>query len=451
MRYLFALLLLFPLTAPAVALADQVTTGRLANGMDVVVIEDHRAPVVSHMVWYRAGSADEKPGVSGVAHFLEHLMFKGTDDLAPGELSKIVAANGGSDNAFTSHDYTAYFQRIAADRLDLVMRMEADRMRDLILSEDDWKTELQVIIEERNQRTDSDPAAIFREQLAAAQYLNHPYGTPVIGWRHEMEALTRADALDWYRTYYAPNNAVLVVAGDVTPDAVMALAEKYYGPLEPSQGITDRKRRSEPPQLADRRLTYSDPNVAQPVLIRSYLAPEADSGAQQKAAALTLLAQILGGSPQTSVLGRGLTIDSQIATYAGASYSGTSLDDTTFELVAVPAQGVSLAEAEAALDARLDEFLKTGPDPAQFARIKAQFRASEIYARDSVEGLAYRYGAALTSGLTVEDVQAWPDVIAAVTEADVLAAAREVLDRRRSVTGWLMPETVPPETQEVTQ
>lgn len=447
MRYLFALLLLFPLAAQA----DQVTTGRLDNGLEVVVIEDHRAPVVSHMVWYRAGSADEKPGVSGVAHFLEHLMFKGTDDLAPGELSKIVAANGGSDNAFTSHDYTAYFQRIAADRLDLVMRMEADRMRDLILSEDDWKTELQVIIEERNQRTDSDPAAIFREQLAAAQYLNHPYGTPVIGWRHEMEALTRADALDWYRTYYAPNNAVLVVAGDVTPDAVMALAKKYYGPLEPSKGITDRKRRSEPPQLADRRLTYSDPNVAQPVLIRSYLAPESDSGAQQKAAALTLLAQILGGSPQTSVLGRGLTIDSQIATYAGASYSGTSLDDTTFELVAVPAQGVTLEQAEAALDSRISEFLKTGPDPAQFARIKAQFRASEIYARDSVEGLAYRYGAALTSGLTVEDVQAWPDVIAAVTEADVLAAAREVLDRRRSVTGWLMPETATPETQEVTQ
>lgn len=213
------------LTATAFgASAAPVTHFTLKNGLEAVVIEDHRAPVVVQMVWYRAGSADEVRGKSGIAHYLEHLMFKGTDTLAAGELSKVVAANGGSDNAFTSYDYTAYYQRIAADRLELVMKMEADRMRNLRISPDDWKTEREVILEERAQRTDSDPSALLSEQMRAAQFLNSPYGTPVIGWRQEMEELTREDALAWYRRYYAPNDAVLVVAGDVTPDQVKELA-----------------------------------------------------------------------------------------------------------------------------------------------------------------------------------------------------------------------------------
>lgn len=420
------------------AIAEEVTTFELENGLDVVVIEDHRAPVVVQMVWYRAGAADERPGVSGVAHFLEHLMFKGTDMLAPGEFSKTVEANGGSDNAFTSWDYTGYFQRIAADRLELVMRMEADRMRNLKLTEDDWQTELQVIIEERNQRTDSDPGAIFAEQRRAAQYLNHPYGTPVIGWRQEMEQLTRQDALDWYQRNYAPNNAVLVVAGDVEPDRVRQLAETYYGPLEPSEGITVRKRPQEPPQLAERRLSYSDPRVSQPYVTRSYLAPERDPGDQTKAAALTILADLLGGDGQTSVLARKLQFDRKLAIYTNASYDGTSYDDTTFNLAVVPAEGVSLDEAEKAMDEVLAEFLETGVDPAAFARVKTRIHAAMIYSQDDVGGLARRYGEALTTGLTVADVQAWPDVLDAVTEADVLAAATEVFDRRRAVTGWTM-------------
>ncbi|MFZ1725996.1 MAG: pitrilysin family protein [Albidovulum sp.] len=425
------------------ALADKVTTFNLENGLQVVVIEDHRAPVVVQMVWYRAGAADEKRGVSGIAHFLEHLMFKGTDTLAPGELSKIVEANGGSDNAFTSWDYTAYFQRIAADRLELVMRMEADRMRNLTLSEDDWRTEREVIIEERNQRTDSDPGAIFGEQRRAAQYLNHPYGTPVIGWRHEMEKLTRQDALDWYRLYYAPNDAVLVVAGDVVPDNVRALAEKYYGPLAPSPGIKPRERPQEPPQLAERRMTFSDPRVSQPYVTRSYLAPERNPGAQEKAAALTILAAILGGNGQTSVLARKLQFDTQQALYTSASYDGTSLDPMTFNLAVVPAEGVGMAEIEAALDGVLAEFLKTGVDADQFERVKTQIKASMVYAADDVNGLARRYGEALTSGLTIEDVQAWPEVLADVTPADVMAAAAEVFDRRHAVTGWMMRADAP--------
>ncbi|WP_372841379.1 M16 family metallopeptidase, partial [Phaeovulum sp.] len=419
--HIWPILSLAVFAAPAAA--EGISHFTLANGMEAVVIEDHRAPVAVHMVWYRAGSADEARGHSGVAHFLEHLMFQGTDDLAPGELSATVEANGGSDNAFTSYDYTAYFQRIAADRLDLVMQMEADRMRDLVISQDDWATELQVIIEERNQRTDSDPGALLREQMNAAQYLNHPYGTPVIGWRHEMEALTRDDALAWYQRYYAPNNAILVVAGDVDPDEVKRLAEIHYGPLAPTEGLGPRQRVSEPPQLAERRLSLTDPRVQRPYVVRSYLAPERDAGDQSAAAALTVLAELLGGNPATSVLGRALVFDSGKAIGAGASYDGLSLDDTTFGLSVLPAAGVSLAEAEAALDAALEAFLRDGPDPAQFARIRTQISANEIYARDNVQGLARRYGAALTSGLTIADVEAWPDALRAVSEADVMAAA----------------------------
>ncbi|MDF1620350.1 M16 family metallopeptidase [Pseudothioclava nitratireducens] len=419
------------------ALAEDVSYFTLENGLEAVVIEDHRAPVVVHMVWYKAGAADERKGKSGIAHYLEHLMFKGTDDLAPGEFSKTVAANGGSDNAFTSYDYTAYFQRIAADRLEMVMKMEADRMRDLELSEDDWQTEREVILEERAQRTDSDPGALFGEQRNAAQYLNHPYGTPVIGWRHEMMELTREDALDWYRQNYAPNNAVLVVAGDVTPDEVRALAETYYGPLAPSENLPERARVQEPPQLAERRLIFEDPRVAQPYVTRGYLAPERDPGDQAKAAALTVLAEILGGNPATSVLGRKLVFGTGAAIYASAFYDGMSIDDTVFSLAVMPAADVSLPEVEAALDTALAEFLRDGVDPEQFERIKTQVRAADIYARDNTQGLARRYGEALASGFSVEDVQGWPEALDAVTEEDVMAAAREVFDRKRAVTGYL--------------
>ncbi len=439
------------LAAAFPAIAETVTDFTLPNGLEAVVIEDHRAPVVVQMVWYKAGSADEARGKSGVAHFLEHLMFKGTDDLAPGELSKVVEANGGSDNAFTSYDYTAYYQRISADRLELVMRMEADRMRDLILSQDDWQTEREVIIEERNQRTDSDPAAIFGEQRRAAQYLNHPYGTPVIGWRHEMEQLTREDALAWYRRYYAPNNAVLVVAGDVSPDQVKALAEKYYGPLAPTPDLAPRQRVQEPPQLAERRMTFADARVARPYVSRSYLAPERDPGDQARAAALTVLAEVLGGNGATSVLGKALMFGTQKALYVGASYDGMAIDDTTFSLIIVPADGVSMQEAEDALDATLAKFMTEGVDPAQFARIKTQITAGEIYALDQVQGLAQRYGEALASGLSVADVQDWPKALTAVTEADVMAAAKDVFDRRRAVTGWLTHADAPSEPTEVTQ
>ncbi|WP_293575436.1 pitrilysin family protein [Phaeobacter sp.] len=419
--------------------SDLVTTFQLENGMQVVVIEDHRAPVVQHMVWYRAGSADEPIGESGVAHFLEHLLFKATDNLESGELSATVAANGGRDNAFTSYDYTAYFQRVAADRLGLMMEMESDRMVNIRLTPRDIETEREVILEERNQRTDSEPRALFREQLNAAQFLNHRYGQPIIGWRHEMEELSMEDALSFYDTYYAPNNAILVVSGDVTPDNVRALAEEHYGKIPANVNLPVRERTQEPPQSAARRLTFKDPRVAQPYVQRSYLVPSRQSGAQEEAAALYLLAELLGGG-STSFLTNALQFDQQLAVYTGAFYSGVSLDDTTFNFLVVPGADVSLEAAEAALDETLVRFIEEGVDEQQLERLKLQLRASEIYARDNVDGIANRYGRALTSGLTVEDVQAWPRILQSVTADEIIAAAKKSLRPEVSVTGWMMKE-----------
>jgi len=420
------------------ATAETVTDFTRDNGMEVVVIEDHRAPVVVQMVWYRVGAADEPAGKSGIAHFLEHLLFRGTENLAPGEFSETVAANGGTDNAFTSWDYTAYHQRVASDRLDLMMQMEADRMRNLKIADEDMVIERDVVLEERNQRTDSDPAALFREQRNAAQYLNHPYGIPIIGWRHEIEQLGTQDALDFYQRFYAPNNAILIVAGDVTPDEVRTLAEKHYGPLAPTKGLEARTRPQEPPQLSERRLSLEDPRIGQSYIQRSYIAPERDPGDQETAAALTILAELLGGSPTTSFMAKRLQFDEQIAVYTSAWYSGMSYDDTTFGLAVVPVPGVSLDEAEAAMDRVLAEFIAEGVDAEHLERIKMQSRAAQIYADDDVASLARRYGQALTTGLTLEDIRAWPDLLQAVTPEDVIAAAELVLDRNRAVTGRMI-------------
>ncbi len=422
---------------PAALKADGVTTFTLDNGLEAVVIEDHRAPVVVHMVWYRVGSADEPPGKSGIAHFLEHLMFKATDELASGELSDTVARNGGSDNAFTSYDYTGYFQRIAADRLELVMDMEASRMDGLALVEGDIATERDVVIEERNQRTDSDPGALFNEQLYAALYLNHPYQVPIIGWKHEAHRLSLDDAQSFYDQHYGPNNAILVVAGDVDPEDVKALAEKHYGPIAENPRIVERMRPSEPPQLAERRLRYSDPRIGNDYVSRVYLVPERDPGAQKDAAALSMLARVLGGSSTTSVLAQKLQFEDPKAVYTSAWYNGQALDSATFGLAFVPVPGVTLEDGEALLDEAVAEFLEEGVDAAQLERIKMSVRSQRVYAQDNVSSIANRYGRGLTVGLTVEDIEAWPKLLEAVTEEDILAAARKFLDRKSAVTGFV--------------
>lgn len=418
--------------------AEEVTTFTLDNGLEVVVIEDHRAPVAVHMLWYKTGSADEPIGSSGVAHFLEHLLFKATETMERGEFSDIVAANGGSDNAFTSYDYTAYFQRVAADRLELMMKMEADRMENLRLTESDIQTERQVVIEERNQRTESRPGALAQEQIMAAQYQNHRYGVPIIGWRHEIEELNLEDAIAFYELYYSPNNAVLVVAGDVEPADVEVLAKKHYGAIPPEPGLPARIRPEEPPQRAERRLTFVDERVSQPYLTRSYLAPERNQGAQEQAAALVYLAELIGGSPFTSLLGTRLQFDRQIAVYSGAGYNPNALDDTTFSISIVPAEGVTLSEAEEAMDTVIKEFIEEDISPERMESIRAQIRAGEIYAKDNVQGLARRYGAALTQGLTVDDVKEWPNVLQSVTPEDIKSVAKLIFNRDQAVTAWIV-------------
>lgn len=437
----------------AVQAAGEVTEFTLDNGMQVVVIEDHRSAAVTHMVWYRAGSADEMQGQSGIAHFLEHLMFKATDDLESREFSRIVEENGGSDNAFTSWDYTAYHQRIASDRLGLMMMMEADRMRDLVLDEDEVRTERQVILEERAQRTDTSPGGLFNEQLSAATYLNHPYGRPIIGWRHEMEELSLQNARDWYETHYHPNNAILVVAGDATPEEVRTLAEEHYGPIPANPDIANtesRQRPSEPPHIAQRRVIYEDARVANPYVSINYRAPERNAGDQDDAAALTLLAEILAGSGITSVLPREMQLEDERSLFVGAYYTGTNLDETTFTLINMPLPGTSLEQAEADILAEVEEFLEDGFAPEQLERIRFQIEAARIYEEDDVEGLARRYGGALASGLTVADVQAWPDVLAATTLEDVMEVAREIFGQTGTATGYLMQPTQD-DTAEVSQ
>ncbi len=439
-RLLSALLLscLALLAAPPVqAQVFQPSRFMLGNGLEVVLIEDHRAPIVHHMVWYKVGAADEMPGESGVAHYLEHLMFKGTPSVPSGEFSKIVAREGGRDNAFTSSDYTGYFQTIARDRLELVMRMEADRMHRLSLKESDAKPELQVVMEERLSRTDNSPRGQFGEQMDAAQFLSHPYGRPVIGWAHEIKSLNLEKAMAFYRTHYAPNNAVLIVAGDVAPAELRALAEKYYG-LIPMRPVPPRFRPQEPPQLAARRLTMHDARVTQPSLTRSYLAPSRVAGETRHAVPLSVLAEILSNS--TGRLHRNLVAGEGPAASAGAWYQSLSVDSSTFTLSAAPKPGRKIEEVEMALDKVLETLLKDGVSEFDLATAKNVMLADAIYARDSLSGAARTFGAALTAGLSVEQVEAWPQLVRAVTREQVHEAVRHVFDIRRSVTGLLLPK-----------
>jgi zinc protease len=411
----------------------------LANGLEVVVIPDHRTPVVTHMVWYRVGSADEPAGKSGIAHFLEHLMFKGTAKNPAGKFSQTLAVLGGQENAFTTADYTAFFQRIAKEHLPTVMAFEADRMTGLVLSDENVLPERDVVLEEYNMRVANSPDARIGEQISSALYLNHPYGKPVIGWHHEIEQLNRQDALDFYRRFYTPNNAVLIVAGDVTTEEVRKLAEATYGKVEPRAVIGKRERPQEPEQNAIRQVTMADPRVAQPSVQRSYLVPSYATAKQGEAEALDLLAQILG-SGNTSRLYRLLVEQRGIATSAGAWYSGSSLDMTRFGVSVLPRPNVSMQEAEQALDAVIADIAQNGVSADELERAKTRLIAESIYAEDNQATMARMYGAALTTGSSVEAVQAWPSKVKNVTADAVRQAAATWLDRRRSVTGYLVKE-----------
>jgi zinc protease len=433
--------------ATATAGGPQITHFTLSNGLEVVVIPDHRAPVVTHMVWYRVGSADETPGKSGLAHFLEHLMFKGTAKNPSGRFSQVVATIGGQENAFTSADYTGYFQRVPRDKLKEMMEFEADRMTGLTLTDDAVRPELKVVLEEQNMRVANNPAARLGEQMDAALYLNHPYGRPVIGWRHEIEQLDREGALEFYKRFYTPNNAILVLAGDITADQVRTLAEETYGKVPRVAEIKPRLRPQEPVQEAARTVTLADPRVTQPSVSRYYLVPSSTTARPGESEALDVLAHILGrGSNsrlyQTLVVGKGIAVN------AGASYDGTAVDFTRLSVYGTPKPGTSLPQVEEAIDAVLAEIVENGVTAEELDRAKSRMIADAVYANDNQRMMAQWYGASLATGATVEQVRAWPDRIRDLTADTVRDAARRWLDKHRSVTGYLVKETRPERPEE---
>ncbi len=420
-------------TAPS-----KVQQFKLANGLDVLVIPDHRAPVVTHMVWYRTGAADEPRGSSGVAHFLEHLMFKGTDKIKSGEFSKIIARNGGQDNAFTSQDATVYHQRVAKDRLPLVMKMEADRMRNLKLTDKEVLTERDVILEERRSRVDNDPASILSEQMMATLYVSHPYGTPVIGWEHEMAALTRKKALSFYKHFYAPNNAILIVAGDVTAKEVKKLATEIYGPVKREENVGMQPRAKEPPAAAPKRVILKDRRAGKATFNRLYHAPSYATAEKGEAEALELMMKILAGG-STSRLYNRLVVDDKIASSIGGWYSGSGRDYGRLGFYAIAAGKNSLRHVEDELDKILAEFIEKGATAKELERAKNAYIAEYVYGVDSQSTLARRYGWALVVGQTVKDVEEWPKRLEKVTLADIARVAKKYLVEKASVTGLLLP------------
>ncbi len=449
--------LLGPLTLPVAAqaqaeaaagdmiIAPNLESFQLENGLQVVVIPDRRAPVVTHMIWYKVGAADEPDGQSGVAHFLEHLMFKGTTDHPNGEFSKMVAERGGQENAFTSADYTAYFQRVAKEHLPLMMELEADRMENLVLTDEIVAPERDVVLEERRSRVDSEPGSRLREAMNAITFVNHPYGSPVIGWESEIRALNKEAAIAFYDRFYTPNNAVLVVAGDVDVDEVKALAEDTYGKVARRAEPGARVRPAEPPLSGERRIAVSDPRVRQESVSQTWIVPSQSTGEGRTPEALEVLAYVLGGGP-TSRLHKSLVLDRQAALGAGAYYQGGALDDGRFGVYASPRPGHSLEDMEQLVAAEVRNLLDAGVSEEEVERAQNSMIASAIYAQDSQSGLARLFGSALASGMSVGDVQSWPAQVRAVTAEDVLDAARTYLDRQPVVGELRLEAATPPAT-----
>lgn len=441
----------------------------LDNGMQVLVIENHKIPAVSHMVWYRVGAGDDPHGQSGLAHFLEHLMFKGTENLAAGEATRIIARNGGRENAFTSRDYTAYFQNIAKEHLPLMMEMEADRMANLRLALDDVLSERKVIIEERFQRVENNPEALLREQLMAALHLNSTGGRPIIGWLHEMEELSRQNALDFYNQYYSPSNAILIVAGDVAPDYVLELAKKYYEPIRNRNGWGNdvastadgtekentklRGRLQEPVHHSQRRLKMNHEQVNQPSLSIAYLAPSIlvdrpDGMGGEHSYALILLAHLLGDG-MTSHLYKKLVIEQKLASSVYVYYDDLGLEAVPFVIYASPADDVSLEKLEQAINKELEFATENLFAEKDLERAKTQIKAEMIYMQDSLQTMARIYGMVLTSGMDADYLENWPENIAKVSLDDIQKAARALFDDKYSVVGYLEPEE--PQEKNITQ
>jgi zinc protease len=437
----FALILLQAAPAQSESLhvdliAPQAGQFMLGNGLQVVVIPDHRAPIVTQMVWYKIGAADETRGHSGIAHFLEHLMFKGTMKNPAGKYSQWLSTIGGEENAFTSYDYTAFYQRTTKNYLPQLMAFESDRMTGLVLSDENVLPERQVILEERRQRTDQRPEALLGEAMQAALYQNHPYGIPVIGWMHEMQQLTTQDALAFYGRFYTPNNALLIVAGDVTIDEVRKLAEDTYGKVQRRAEPPKRVRPDEPPPRAARTVTYADARVQQESWARQYLVPSGSGQKHEFSAALDVLENILGGS--TGRVYQKLVIERGVATGSSVNYDEAALDSSVFSFSVTPKTAADFPAIEKEIDAIIQDIANNGVKTEELDRSRKSMLANTIYAEDSAAFLARLFGYSLTTGSDFEYLRHWPQRIAAVTSDDVRNAAQTWLKKERSVTGYLV-------------
>lgn len=424
--------------SPLYAAEPAIEDFTLANGLEVIVIPNHRVPAINHTIWYKIGAGDDPSGKSGLAHYHEHAMFLGTEKYKSGEYSNIIARNGGEQNAFTGYDATAYFINISKQNLPLAMEMEADRMNGLTASDSDMEKEKQVIIEERRMRIDNNPDALLSEQVNAALFRNHPYHWPTIGWQHEMNGLTKQDVMDFHKKWYHPNNAILIVSGDVTKDEVKPLAEKYYGGI-PRADVPLRIWNDEPPQRAERRITMHHAQVTQPELSRTYATSSLGYGKKEEAVPLFILAQVLGGG-KTSRLYHELVSKQKLASGVNVDYNGFSRGPAEFSIELIPEQGVDSAKLEAALDKELENFLKTGLTEEELTRAKTLLKAETIFARDGLSGIGNIMGWIRMIGLAPDYFTNWPKLVDSISAQAVLDAAKDTLKREQCVTSLLLPE-----------
>ena len=416
---------------------------KLSNGLRIIVQEDHRSPVVVSQVWYRAGSLDEVNGKTGVAHLLEHMMFKGTKKVKAGQFSRLIAAAGGRENAFTGADYTCYFQQLEKSQLPLSMKLEADRMANLQLTKEEFSKEIKVVMEERRWRTEDKPQSKVNEQFQAVAYNAHPYGRPVVGWMNDLENMTVEDAREWYNDWYAPNNAILVVVGDVKTQDVVALAKQYFGPLKP-RALPERKPQKEPAQVGERRLTVKAPAKLPYVMMGYHVPALKDPATDWEPYALEILAGVLDGNPSAR-LNQNLVRQSQIAVDVGAGYDLVARGhESLFEIEGTPSEGKSAAEIEAALLEQIELIKEKGVTTGELDRVKAQVIAADVYQRDSMFYQGMQIGQLETSGFSWKILKDYPARLKAVTPEQVQSVAKKYLVRDNLTVGTLDPQPIDP-------
>ncbi len=422
-----------------------VTDVTLDNGLRVIVQEDHRAPVMVSQVWYRAGSMDEFNGTTGVAHVLEHMMFRGTKTVPPGEFSKRIAAAGGRENAFTNRDHTAYFQQMQKDRLELAMQLESDRMANLVIRDDLFAKEMQVVMEERRLRTDDQPQSVVYERLMATAYQESPYRRPVIGWMDDLQHMTAQDARDWYARWYVPNNATLVVAGDVKSDDVIAMAKRYFGVI-PARALPVRKPQDEPVQIGEKRVVVKVPAKV-PYLLMAWHAPILKDWEKDTAPyALQILAGVLSGN-DSARLQKSLVKIQQIAVSTSAGYDAVSRGPGMFMIDATPAPGKTTDKLEKAIRGQIEQIQRDGISEAELARVKAQVIAADVFQRDSLFFQAMQLGEYVTAGLPPEALAHRVEKLRAVSAGEVQAAAKQWLQDDQLSVGILDPQALQPQTR----